>query len=130
MRPCHESSIPEDHRPRSEHHTGRLEVEDRLYERLRRQPNDLSELGREQSLCIATHCCDYLGSNLCRGYRQLVSNAVHIRKQISQPMIGIGGAVPYEIESALTDAHLFVGSGNGIAEHLLAGRQAEGKPIA
>jgi hypothetical protein len=42
-----------------------------------------------------------------------VSNAVHIRKQISQPMIGIGGAVPYEIESALTDAHLFVGSGNG-----------------
>ena len=35
-----------------------------------------------------------------------------------------------EIESALTDGHLFVGSGNGVAEHLLAGRQAKGEPIA
>ena len=59
-----------------------------------------------------------------------MSNAVHIRKHVSQPMIGIGGAVPYEIKSALTDAHFFVGPGNGIAEHLLAGRQAEGEPIA
>jgi hypothetical protein len=72
----------------------------------------------------------HLGSNLCRRDRQLVSNAVHIRKHVSQPMVGIGGAVPCEIKSALTDAHLLVGSGNWIAEHLLAGRQAKGEPIA
>src|SRR5262249_15285544 len=82
MRPCYEGDISEDHGPGSEHHAWRLEVEDSLYERLRRQANDLSELGREQSLRIATHCFDDLGTNLCRRYRKLVSNAIHIRKQV------------------------------------------------
>ena len=126
----HERGVAQDHRSRSERHTRRLKIEDGLYERQSREANDLGKLRRKQSVRVPPHRGDHIGSNPGRWNGQFVPDAVDVRQEICQSMVGIRRAVPNKIEAALADIHLFVGAGDGITEHLFAGREAEGKPVA
>ena len=129
MRSGNERRVPDECNPGVRNHRRHLEVEDRLDERLAGLADDLGERRGEQPLGIVAHRCHHFGPNGGRGNRQLVELAAGVGQKLSQ-IVGSRRPIPDEIEATTPARDVFASPGNGVAEHLLARRQAEREVVA
>ena len=124
MRPRDEGGVADDG-DASERHLRHFEIVDRLQDRLRDQSHDRAELGREQSLGRCAHLGDHRVADQRRGNRDRMQRAARVGEQALELRALLGRAVPDHVVAAMARAQVIVRTGDGIAETLLARRQAE-----
>ena len=124
VRARHECRIAEDRHP-AERHVRRLQIVDRLQDRLLDQPHDLAELRRQQPLGIGAHFGDRLAADQRRRDRDRMRGAALVGEQPLQFRLLVGRPVPHHIVAAMAGPQIVVRARHRIAEKLLARRQPE-----
>ena len=125
MRPCQERRIAEQHGA-AQYHACRVHINDALKERRRDQFHHLAELRRQVGARGSTHIGHRLGTDEARRNAVRMVFARLVGHQAAQFVRRISPAVPNDIVTPPARALVAIGAGDGIAQHVLARRQAEG----
>ena len=75
------------------------------------------------------HGSDQLFADERRGDGEGVAAAGAVGEEVGERGGGLGGAVPDPVVAEVAGAEVFAFAGDGVADHLLAGREAEGQGV-
>src|SRR6266487_2842284 len=124
MRSRDEGRVAND-RDSAECHARRLEIIDRLQDRLVDQAHHLAKLRREQPLGGRAHLRDRFAPDQRRGDRYRVERTLLIGQQVRELGALVRGPIPDHVVAAVAGTQIIVGTRNWIAQALLARGEAE-----
>ncbi len=104
---------------------GRLDVVDRLQDRLSGEADEIAELRRQHGSRRLVHLGNDGAGNQRRRDRDRMGDASLVGEQPLELHVRLGRAVPHEIVAPVPGPQVIVRPCHRIAEHLLARRQAE-----